>query len=384
MFFDEPGTGPGLHALVIGVGGYPYLGGGAEARPRQTLALDGIGPLTSPPRSALAFARHLAEGPRGAWHLPVRTVDVLLSWAPGDEPDDSPAEVVTPTIDAIREAFEKWLKRCTANPDNMALLYFCGHGLQGDGQVLLADDVNRFPGSPFGQAFDFDRTRLALQQRGPRTQLFVVDACRIADSGEIPLFAHPLADRSIFGASACENELTLRMPPYEEASGRPAQISHLTSALLRALEGQAAGTDESGRWVVRMEGVAAAIDTLLLRELSVTTTHCGVETTSVGDAVLYRLHEAPHTRLTVRCLPPEAAARTKLTCVPHEPPDSPHIHGGDPCDFPPDAEGRTVRQWELDVRAGIYTVRAAYDGSTTSRPQQVWPPQSRMSLRVTS
>lgn len=387
VFFPETGRGPGVHALVIGVGGYPYLRGGEHARDRIPRALHGIGPLTSPPRSALAFAQWLVNGAQGAWQTPLRSVELLLSWTPGDPGGTDPAVGAgTPvaTIDNIRDAFGQWLTRCSADPDSVAILYFCGHGLQSDGHILLADDINRFPEAPFGQAFDFDRTRLALQQRGPRTQVFVIDACRIGGSGEDPPAVHALADRTVFGTSVRENELTLRMPPYGEASGNREQVSHLTSALIRALEGQAAETDESGDWVVRLEGISGAIDTLLMRELAVETLHRGVEATSVGDAVLYRLHEAPPARLTVRCLPPEAAPRTKLTCIPHDPPDSPHIHGGDPLEGPADTWGSPVRQWEVDLQAGIYTVRAACDSRAVSRPQQVWPPQSRMSLRVMS
>ncbi|MFJ3509144.1 caspase family protein [Streptomyces luteogriseus] len=324
----------------------------------------------------------------GLWHTPVRSIDVLLSWAEEDEEGRRQArsvDALPAALDDIREAFGRWMGRCSADPDNIAILYFCGHGLQADGQILLADDVNRFAESPFAQAFDFDRTRLALQQRGPRTQLFVIDACRVGGSGEDPPSVLALADRTVFGLNVRQNELTVRMPPYVEASGYPERVSHLTSALIKALDGQAAEIDDAGEWVVRMEGVSGAINTLLMRELGENGLHQGVETTLVGDAVLCRLHQPPPARLTVRCLPPDAAPRTKLTCIPHEPPDSPHIHGGQPVDGRTAAAGsEPVRQWEMDLRAGVYTVRAACDDAAVSRSLPVWPPASRMSLRVVS
>ncbi|WAZ26724.1 caspase family protein [Streptomyces cinnabarinus] len=371
---------------MIGVGGYPHLASGARARGRVPRLLRGLGPLTSPPRSALAFARHLVDGTDGIWQTPLRSVDVLLSWAADDTDGLGQAASVQASpagLDDIREAFERWTASCSTDPDNVGILYFCGHGLQSDGQILLADDINRFAESPFAQAFDFDRTRLALQQRGPRTQFFVIDACRVGGSGDEPPAVLALADRTVFGLSVRQNELTVRMPPYSEATGYPEQVSHLTSALIKALDGQAAETDDAGEWVVRMEGISGAINTLLMRELGVEALDQGVETTIVGDAVLYRLHEAPAARLTVRCLPPEAASRTKLTCVPHEPPDSPHIHGGQPVDARPTADGERIRQWELHLRAGVYTVRAACDeAAAVSRCLPVWPPHSRTSLRV--
>ncbi|MFE3202593.1 caspase family protein [Embleya sp. NPDC059237] len=378
LLHEARSVGPAMHALIIGVGGYPYLPGGERADPRHRLAFDGMGQLTSPPRSALAFARRLIDGGTSIGNLPLGTVDLLMSCAAGDtvphRPDPAPREA---TIDNIRDAFEGWLERCAADPDNAAVLYFCGHGLQSDAQLLLAADFNRHGATPFAQAIDFDETRLALQQRGPRTQVFVIDACRTDCFDLRPAGVQPLASPDLFAYGVCENELTLRMPAFSEAWGRRDDVSHLTGALLRALDGQAATTDESGRWVVSMAGIRRSIDLLLMEEMNVASLHRGVEANNLGDAVICVLDRAPSARLTVSFRPAEPDLPVSLTCTPLHPDDLPAVDCGRARYVPRDARGPAADEWRMTVRAGIYTLRAKSAAADVSRPHSVYPPHSR-------
>src|SRR5437867_1912389 len=67
---------PGTHALVIGVGRYPWLVGG---KGKPTFAEnDGMAQLTSPPASARAFATWLLESYENP-QSPLASVDLLLS-----------------------------------------------------------------------------------------------------------------------------------------------------------------------------------------------------------------------------------------------------------------------------------------------------------------
>lgn len=149
LFHDARRDEPAMHALVIGVGSYPYLPGGPLADPREAFTFDGMRQLTSPPRSALAFARLLVDGGTARWNVPAGSVDLLISSPDGDVPPGLPEPAPRePTIDRIREAFAAWLARCATHPENVAVLYFCGHGLQAESQLLLAGDFNRFGATP--------------------------------------------------------------------------------------------------------------------------------------------------------------------------------------------------------------------------------------------
>ncbi|GAA2264273.1 caspase family protein [Streptomyces atrovirens] len=382
IFYGARAAAPSLHALVIGVGGYPFLPGGPRHRVGDGPLWEEMTQLTSPPRSALAFAKWLVEGGRGQWTVPVGSVDLLVSCPPGDTLTASlPPAHIEPTIENIRDAFQSWAARCAAHQDNIALLYFCGHGLQGDGQYLLASDFNRYSAAPFTQAFDFDETRLALQQSGPRTQLYVVDACRDSclerPHGGVP----GLAVRDFFKANVCENELTIRLPAFDQAQTERHEVSRLTRALIRSLEGQAATPGElQDSWEVRTDGVRRSIRHLLAEGLGEGGSYRAVEATGFGDVPLYRLDGPPLAKLTVRCLPPEAAGRTKLACVPQHPPDLPTVDCGTAQERGTDEQ--SIQEWRVELTSGFYTVNAHCDSTTVSRPHSVWPPHSRLHMQV--
>ncbi|MFE4825260.1 caspase family protein [Streptomyces sp. NPDC056704] len=281
-------------------------------------------------------------------------MELLVSWPQGDDLLEAfAAPPPEPTIDNIREAFAKWAERCRQHPDNIALFYFCGHGLQGDGQYLLASDFNRYPTSSFSQAFDFDETRLALQQSGPRTQLYIVDACRdscLERAGGVT----GLAVRDLFKTNACVNELTIRLPAFDQALGERQEVSQLTQALIRCLEGQAAIPDEHGGWEVRTDSIRTGISRLLLAEdFSDSGLTRTVEATGFGDIPLYRLDGPPPAKLTVQCLPSEAAGRTKLACIPQHPPDLPAVDCGTAQERRRSRNGDSVQEWHVELTSGF-------------------------------
>lgn len=81
------GTGPATHAIVIGVGAYPHLIGGAGPLTNRN---EGMAQLSSPPLSARALAEWLIESLHDP-SKPLATVALLLSesdprpfWQPQD------------------------------------------------------------------------------------------------------------------------------------------------------------------------------------------------------------------------------------------------------------------------------------------------------------
>src|SRR4051794_38186136 len=73
--FSTKVKGPATHALVIGVGHYPHLPGGASKK--KVANPDGMGQLKSPPESARAVARWLIEEYRS--DRPLSSVALLTS-----------------------------------------------------------------------------------------------------------------------------------------------------------------------------------------------------------------------------------------------------------------------------------------------------------------
>ena len=377
MFFEATSKGAATHALVIGVGAYQYLDDGfsqAGSHPQ----IPELGQLTSASVSAIAFANWLVSGQHSGWTAPLATVDLLVNSPDGISPAQGTAD---PTIDNIQQAFGRWLDRCEEDPDNIAILYFCGHGVQRDQQILLASDFGRFPTSPFRGAFSFDATRLGLLQHQPKTQCVIVDACRLVLPEvweSVTIEVSPLISANVTARRMCEYDLTLRAAPFESARARVGQVAYLTSAVLHAFSGQAATHDDAGDWVVRTDTVAVRIDEIMSQIVR----PIQQQPVSRGDCfsgkVLFRLDGPPQAQLRCRCQPLAAASLAALVCEPMPPPD-----GGVPIE-------RAVLShdpWHVDLDAGYYRVWARFaDGSYPdhSRPVFVQPPVAQICLQVES
>src|SRR5690348_1004793 len=120
---DDASSQPRTHALLIGVGHYPYLPGGGATTTATTL---GLGQLASPPISAVRLAHWLINEFNNA-QAPLGSVELLVSPAPGGALPPWPAEGAT--LANVRAAYKRWLARCDLNPGNLALFYYCGHGV---------------------------------------------------------------------------------------------------------------------------------------------------------------------------------------------------------------------------------------------------------------
>jgi hypothetical protein len=320
-WFTRPVTGPATHALVIGVGGYPHLPGGT-GRPYPDPGMFGaMGQLTSPPLSAVAVAQWLAQAPSETWTAPLASIDLLVSAHP-DHPGVG-AGTGTPTRAAVRDAYQAWRHRAQERPDNVALLYFCGHGLQsGTRRLLLTSDFGADEEDPFAGAFNLEATRDARVAEGPATQCFFIDSCAspapwlmLHERPEVPGLSTRAARRT--GAAATNTVTILASPPYGEAESKPGEISAYTRALLAAFAGTAAsrcGTD----WVVRLRDLFDAMTPRIGADDD--TDQVLVQDGQMGDAVLWRLAEAPPVDFTVRCIPDIAHRQAALACEPFRPP----------------------------------------------------------------
>jgi Caspase domain len=379
MFFAADQPGPAMHALVIGVGGYAHLAGGTGTPIPDRLQYGNLGQLTSPPRSALAFARWLRDSEPSRWTAPLASIDLRISPAPGDpDPSGSGATYPDATMDSIIEAFDAWVERCATDEANVAVFYFCGHGLQSEEQLLLASDFGRYSTNHFRGAFAFDSTRTGFLQRSPRTQCFFIDACREVTPGVTrPLggaTADPLIKPDGMLRLRCAHDLTLQSStPFASARGRPNEVSYFTAALLKALDGGAAVTDDYGDWVVRNDSVNTTIDRLVEAESG------RAMPTAKGPTflptVLYRPAGPPDVELTLACVPEPALGRATLFYEPeHAPP------GGRTERIPPIPE-----KWQVIVKAGYYRIGAVFPDETyghVSRSLLLNPPAMAPMLRA--
>lgn len=308
---------PQVHALVVGVGGYRYLPGGPEEFAPPVLPL---GQLLSPPLSAAAFTDWTEKELRHPTAA-LGSIDLLLSRAPGTDPATH-HDVGEPSADAFTTAVRQWKRRCDTHPGNVAVFFFCGHGLEyGNSYLLLEDYGADGEDAPLEAALDL--TYLVKAMRGCLAghQYFLVDACRTTPrswslidrpSGLRPLVSSSLvADRreAVVVLQAAAGGTKAWAPP----GGRG--LSVFTASLLDALRGRAATyDDESEYWHVPFT-----------RLIEVVSEDCHSVVGQVPDARVqgvepwHLLPGPPQVPVVVACRPREAADQVSPSLKPHDP-----------------------------------------------------------------
>lgn len=369
LVVDRGRDGPRVHALVIGVGAYRHLPGGTDPVAHDTL---GLRQLSGPPLSARAFADWVATSmrhPRAA----LGTVELLTSPgapAPDDEgapPDDdgadpgepapSAATVDVPTMAAVADAFEAWYQRCDTHEDNVALLYFCGHGVERESLFLLMEDFARSSLSLLENALDVGQTYQGLARCRAREQYVFVDACR-----EIPFQllqqlsgnARVLVAPQLVADQRRDTALVYATSGGAKAYGRPNRPTRFTEALIRALDGLG-GRLDGARWVVDVSSLQRAI-TLILAEPR---GGAPVQLPSVrgaGLGVLHRFDGAPVVPVSLQCLPAAAVAAATITLSPLA-----ALPGAVVGAAPPTLVAG-ARGWSVEVPADIYSLAVDFPG----------------------
>jgi hypothetical protein len=334
------------HALVIGVGGYRHLDGGLEEFEQVLEHVGLLRQLTSPPRSALAFAAWLQDrAPR--LRTPLGSLEVLLSVAPGDDLKLPSGFVPGAARQAIEEAYAAWRERCDRHEDNVAVFFFCGHGLEKAEQYLLAEDFGANKLNPWAGAVAIDSTRLGFNACRARTQCFFIDACRNITSRM--LLREPQATAlEVFDHTTPESQFNLTAKAAarnEEAFGPPRGVSWFTQALLRALDGAAARPGDRG-WTVETGGIAAHISEILAMVAGAEggSGRCSCSTT--GSTPLVDV-DAPIVPVVLACSPQDANPAATLSWTP--------IGQGD------GALERLGGPWRLETTAGMYQAAARFD-----------------------
>lgn len=290
-------AGPATHAIVIGVGTYPWLLGGSRARPASA---EGMGQLASPPRSAIAFAEWVRDS-----HLdpsaPLATVDLLVSDGKAavdyTRPDGSVVTLEIPTKAAIAAALRLWKQRGAAHDGDLLIFFFCGHGVaRGFQLALLAQDFGSDEEQPFNGAIWFEGMREGMRNGRATRQIYFVDACRVGSENLLRDYVASLD--AVFSARA-PFTVDLAQSVYyatttgQSAYGRPGETSLFTRNLLLGLQGLAAN-DDRGDWRIETTKLQRVL-TELSREFALPE-HFGLQSPTSGEQVsfdLHRLRDAP-------------------------------------------------------------------------------------------
>jgi hypothetical protein len=315
------GSSPGTHGLVIGVSHYPFADGPDASDLGESF---GIQNLTSAARSASEFAAWLVDEYRNP-QRPLTSLRVLLSPIEGETihprieallPRDAPA-----TRAAVEQDLGEFRQDCRSNPDNVAVVYIAGHGVQLNkrGAIVLLHDfgdpnhVNELTG-----AIDVRGCHDGMDEAGnAHQQVWFVDACRqlptVARRFERLEGALILSERP---GQVRSSPLFLASSTRESAFAVIGGTTLFSQALLWALRGAAALGPEGGvsdEWYVGL----SRLNTLLDRRVKALAGAHGEDqnvdpTGRFTDAVIHRFAQPPPVEVFLTLKPLAAAAQGAL------------------------------------------------------------------------
>lgn len=253
---------PRLHALVIGVGDYTHLNGGAGPLAHDPL---GLKQVTTPPITAAKVAKWLLES-YASPGCPLGSLEVLIS--PNQDigrPDGTKKPAERALFAAIELAFNRWVTRCSKDPKNKALFYFCGHGLNKGSQFMLPEDFGdpHWP-DPWRNNIDFDRMRVGMRSCKAQTQLFFVDACRGTPFGmldQIDVSGQSLIKAKFSDKVDC-SAAYYATTEGQEAFGPPNDVTYFGQALIKCLDGAGSG-NANGTWIVDTYSLSKALGDMM-------------------------------------------------------------------------------------------------------------------------
>ena len=168
------------HVMIVGVGLYVF---GKGQRNPSVVGGD-LRQLTSPPISARAIADWFITHFRNNGK-PLGSVSLLVSdsqptpYVPPKPKGVAGARIPPPaTLANVRAAAKEWAARLSSHPDNLAVFYFCGHGVSsGQAAALLLEDFGE-PGNDFASAVDFEAFSSVMKNSPAIQQVYFLDCCR--------------------------------------------------------------------------------------------------------------------------------------------------------------------------------------------------------------
>jgi len=367
---------PQTHAFVVGIGHYRNLpGGGGRA---DELGL-GLTQLSSPPISARAFTDWLLHEHHNP-QAPLGSVELLISDDLSNTytlPNGTVKVIEVAKISNIERAFTRWYDRCNRHANNVAIFFFCGHGLsvRGD-RLLLAEDIASNPLQPLAQSINLDAMHRGMYMCRAETQSFFIDACQMQPYDVqgmlnigakefitvLPGFQRPSAspwDAPIYNASM----------PGHLAYGRANEMTLFTRNLLLALGGLSSEKLQStGQWTVTTGRLSTIVNDLVARAAAIAGLPQQSTTTGtlIGRNTLHICVDTPKVPIQLTLAPTEAYDLAELHLESMFDPAR-HYHR------PP-----APREWATEVYADMYHLSADFQAGRYQRiytPIVVAPPE---------
>jgi hypothetical protein len=383
LIIDSKLSTPETHVLLTGVGAYPYLKGGAKKR-QIFIHHENMGQLDSPPYSVRALADwFLSEFSNPT--VPLGSLEILVSGGPAEYeiPDKKKVKLGAASVRNAETAIKAWADRCDRNAENMAVFYFCGHGvLSGQELSLLLEDFGSDTDMPFKDAIAFSKFRIGMRRRVVRNQCFFLDACRSVSEEYLLTYGGEFTGMPIISGA-----LTSAIPGTQSqvfyaselgtaAYGAKGKPSVFTQGLLAAITGMAGWQDESG-WSVRTSRLAEAINAHADKQMFVEKMPEQLcEADGVAKAIeFHRLKGEPRIPVLVRCEPPEATKLADFLCLKA----GQEVAKGNCGMFP---------VWQTELSPDRYDFHAVFppnpktflDGVALGR--HVWPPLTPVRIEV--
>jgi hypothetical protein len=316
MLIQIPGVqAPAVtHALVVGVSHYPFADGPEQTADGEAF---GITNLTGAAKSASDIAAWLLDEYRNP-DAPLASVRVLLSPTDGEELNPRVARELTQPAPATRDAvvteFDEFRQACRENPDNVAFVYFAGHGIQLNkrGAVVLLHDFGVMgKGNKLYGAIDVAGCRDAMDESGnAHRQIWFSDACRqlpdIARKFESLAGGPFKADEGIGQVDA--SPLFLASSARESAFAAVGETTIFSDALLASLRGDAATmpTPDCSDWHIStttlIRTLQGKVDAILAGREEQTIDITG----RVREMVAHRFENPPDVDIVVNLLPADA------------------------------------------------------------------------------
>lgn len=258
--------GPGTHVFIIGVGNYPHLMDGSGTISSENR---GMRQLTSPPVSAIEMLEWV-DSTLFNPDAPLKSIEVLISQVdPAQFTDrDGRTEHIAPATWGNYEASVRaWKQRANSNAGNVAIFYFCGHGM-GDGinTHLLMQDAGQ-SSNLLRDAAQVHALRLAMGDCASLKQLYLIDACRTVDLALVLDPSAPsqsgLPPSNVLRVFKGDNPVLFSARYGEQAFGAPEEASLFTKALLDGLNRCAVFRPNGRQWAVSPHQLQQAIAALL-------------------------------------------------------------------------------------------------------------------------
>ena len=353
VVIDNTPNTPHTHVFLIGVGEYPFLQGGS-AYPGPSAGVPALGQLTSPQASVTALytaIKHLHN--TTAWLTPLGSIEVVVSPYPDASSVMTEAAPMPATLQNIKIAYAEWKDRCNDHPDNVALFYFCGHGLEKGDQYLLTQDFGKDTNDPWSDAIAFNATRRAFHRCKAKTQLFFIDACRQVTATMLTqdLTSVPPIDRPDQITPDCAHFLTVKAAAFNEnAFGRVNEPSFFVRALIAGLKG-GASEKLNGEWKVSTSSLANKIPEILGKIEASQNYPQRSESQMGGKQHIIKLAGPPKVSCTVDCEPGAALALADLSYR--------NVDTGGNETRPAPAPD----PWQIDLEAGYYELEARFQAN---------------------